>query len=82
VIKVETEKTSLSNVLKSTRLNKNMSLSVIAKYTGISPSYLHRLEIGERKQPSVQAIAKIAKALDLDLIFLVNLILEEEVGAI
>jgi transcriptional regulator with XRE-family HTH domain len=61
VIKVETEKTSLSNVLKSTRLNKNMSLSVIAKYTGISPSYLHRLEIGERKQPSVQAIAKIAK---------------------
>ncbi|MUK88511.1 helix-turn-helix domain-containing protein [Ornithinibacillus sp. L9] len=46
--------------------------------TGLSPSFLYRLENGERHQPSVQTVVKIAKVLELDLMFLVHVIIQKE----
>lgn len=71
-----------SEIIKFRRKELNMKLRDFSILTGLSPSFLYRLESGERHQPSVQTVAKIAKVLDLDLMFLIHAIIQNDKGDI
>lgn len=51
------------NRMKQIRKEKGITLSNIANETGISLGYLSHLEKGTRKNPSIDIMDKIAKAL-------------------
>lgn len=53
-------------MLKSLRKKKSMTLSELSDLSGISISYLNRLEKGERKSPGFTKILKLAKVLKVD----------------
>ena len=57
----------MSQLLRQTRLNKNLGLRASAKKIGISPSYLCRIELGYEATPSSSIIVKIASFYDLDI---------------
>ncbi|MFD1349494.1 helix-turn-helix domain-containing protein [Oceanobacillus caeni] len=67
-----------SEVIKSKRLEKGWSLKEVSIKTGINASYLNRLEKGERKNPSAIALFKISKSLDINIMFLIKVLLIEE----
>lgn len=71
-----------SEIIKFRRKALNMKLRDLSILTGLSPSFLYRLESGERHQPSVQTVAKIAKVLELDLMFLIHAIIQNDKGDI
>lgn len=52
-------------MLKYLREQSNHSLAEIGEMTGISPSYINRIEAGQRKAPSFPIIEKLAKALNV-----------------
>lgn len=56
------------NNMKKIRISKNMTLGDLANLTGISAGYLCHLEKGTRKNPSIQIMESIAKALDKSVI--------------
>ncbi len=56
---------SLGVVIKRHREELNMSLKDVEQLSGISSSYIHRLEKGERKSPGLQIIFKLASALQV-----------------
>ena len=51
------------NRMEQIRKEKGITLAEIAKKTGISIGYLSHLENGTRKNPSIEMMDKIAKAL-------------------
>jgi ribosome-binding protein aMBF1 (putative translation factor) len=51
--------------LRAVRLARGMSLAETARRAGMDPAHLSRVERGER-QPSVDALARLAVALGLD----------------
>jgi XRE family transcriptional regulator, master regulator for biofilm formation len=53
------------NLLQKIRQEKGYSLNRLSKLTGISKSYLSLLERHIQKNPSIDIIEKIAKALDV-----------------
>jgi transcriptional regulator with XRE-family HTH domain len=55
------------------RKQKGLSLRDLESMTGISQSYLNRLEKGERKSPGVGLSSKISKALGIPLTTLLNI---------
>ena len=69
--------------IKFRREEKGLSLNEMANLTGVSGSYINRLEKGERRAPSLPIMQAIAKALDFDVAELLNLAtpseLEEDV---
>jgi len=67
-----------SEVIKSKRSKKGWSLKEVSLKTGINASYLNRLEKGERKNPSAIALFKLSMALEIDIMFLIKLLLKEE----
>ena len=69
---------SFSKVVKSRRLEKQLKLIEVAKEAGIAASYLYRLEEGGIKYPSVQVISRLAHALNIELLVLINFLLSEE----
>lgn len=52
-------------MLKRLREQKGFSLSKVEEMTGISASYINRIELGQRKAPSYPIIEKIAAALNV-----------------
>jgi transcriptional regulator with XRE-family HTH domain len=50
--------------LRAVRIARGMTLEETARRAGVDPAHLSRVERGER-QPSVNALARIAEALDL-----------------
>ena len=54
-----------------------MSLDALATVAGLSKSYLWELENRESAKPSVEKLQAIAKALDLDVAFLLDDDIEE-----
>jgi transcriptional regulator with XRE-family HTH domain len=54
-----------------------MSLDALATMAGLSKSYLWELENRESSKPSVDKLQSIAKALDLDVAFLMDDAIEE-----
>lgn len=53
-------KESLAQMLKRLRLEKGVSVSTVARRTGISRAYLSELENGQQLNPSGQKIAALA----------------------
>lgn len=54
---------SFGSLIKHLREEKSLSLAELGELTGISPSYINRIELGERKAPSYPIIEKLAKGL-------------------
>ena len=53
--------------IKNARENKNMSIYELANKSGVSDSYLSRLEKGQRKAPSLSTVIKIVTALEISI---------------
>lgn len=60
------------SIVKNRREELGLSLKQIEVETGISPSYINRIEKGQRKAPSYRIIEQLAKALDLPVSKLIN----------
>jgi len=58
---------NFGSLIKHKREEKGYSLNKLQELTGISPSYINRIEKGERKAPSLKIIEKLADALDADI---------------
>ena len=56
---------NLAEYIKDRRLNKGWSKRKLALEAGISHTEVHRIENGERKNPSVNILDSLAKALGL-----------------
>lgn len=63
---------NFGSIIKYARESKNLSLKELEDRTGISPSYINRLENGERQAPSIPIATELADALDLDLVMLLD----------
>jgi len=59
-------KVDFSTWLKSARTQRKFTLQHLGELTGISPSYIHRIERNERKAPSIPIAEKLAIALGYD----------------
>lgn len=55
----------LSENLKAIRKKRNISQRTLASESGVSYSMVSKLESGEQKNPSLETLEKIAKALDV-----------------
>ena len=55
----------LVRMLRNRYGERGMSLTELARRTGLDKAYLHRLESGERENPSWRAVILIARALEL-----------------
>lgn len=64
---------NFSKKLKTYRKTKGLSLQELSIKTNLSVSYLSLLENGERKNPSLDTLAKIANAFDIDILKLLDL---------
>ena len=56
----------LKNILKKIMQNKNISIYKLSKLTGLDDGMLNRIINGKTKNPRIDTLIKIAKALDLD----------------
>lgn len=56
-------------MLKHYRKLKNLSLKQLEEISGVSASYVNRLERGERKSPSITKILQLAEALEIRIRF-------------
>lgn len=65
--------------IRELREQKGMTLTLLAKRTGISKSYLSNIETGKAENPSINALKKIADALGVELTSLLDL--EESTSA-
>lgn len=52
-------------LIRHLRTKKGFSLRDLEKVTGVSSAYIHRIEKGERKSPSLRIVDKLAEALDI-----------------
>lgn len=64
---------NFSKKLKTYRKTKGLSLQDLSIKTNLSVSYLSLLENGERKNPSLDTLDKIANAFDIDILKLLDL---------
>lgn len=62
----------LGEIVKKERMKKRYSLKDLENISGISASYLNRIELGERHRITLPVIVKIAKALDIDMNMLLS----------
>lgn len=62
----ETMENELGAFLKSERNKKKLSLEKVAKAIGVSASYLHRLENGDRKNPSIAVLEQLCEFFSLN----------------
>lgn len=56
---------SFGSLIKKLRQKKNLSLTKLASLAGLSPSYLSRIERGERNIPHARILKRLAPHLDL-----------------
>lgn len=56
----------MSYYIRDLRSRQGMSISDLAGLTGVSQSYISRLELGGRKDPSISILLSIARALNAD----------------
>lgn len=75
---VSNQKTILGEFLLKLRLKKGWSLCDLEKETGFTASYLHRLEKGVRKNPTVTIVHALAKAYSVEVATLIDLVLLEQ----
>lgn len=65
-------KNNLGNLLKGLRKGRDYSLKDVEALSGVTASYVYRIEKGERKSPTVFILKKLADAYKCDLMLLVN----------
>lgn len=53
----------LSRVIKTLRQEKGLSQKALAEQVGVTDAYITMLESGKRKNPSLDILKKLAKAL-------------------
>lgn len=70
-------KVDFSTWLKSARNQKGYTLKHLGDLTGISPSYIHRIERNERKAPSIPIAEKLAVALGYDAKIILSMLGQE-----
>ena len=68
----------MSRRLKEFRIEKGYPLDELAKLSGISVSYMSELENGSKRNPSLDIVHKIARALNTDIVDICYAILEKE----
>jgi len=52
-------------VIKTLRQEKGLSQKALAEQVGVTDAYITMLESGKRKNPSLDILKKLAKALDV-----------------
>lgn len=62
---MERDDLAFGEYLKKLRLKRGLTLKELAELSGISPSYLSRIERGERNVPHPRLFKKLAPALNL-----------------
>lgn len=62
---------SIVNRIKSSRVNKKLTLQQLADLTGFTKSYLSQIE-NSKKAPPIGTMTKIAKALEIDPVILLS----------
>jgi len=62
---MERDDLAFGEYLKKLRLKRGLTLKKLAELSGISPSYLSRIERGERNVPHPRLFQKLAPALNL-----------------
>ncbi|MCK4260732.1 MAG: helix-turn-helix domain-containing protein [Halanaerobiales bacterium] len=63
---------TLGERLKQARKQKELTLVQVENLTGISQSYLSKIERGQRKKPSLELISELAKLYNVDLNWLIE----------
>ena len=63
--------------LKYYRVDRGLSLSELSDLSEVSASYIHRIENGERRSPSIVLLNKISKALAIPIESLLDISREE-----
>jgi transcriptional regulator with XRE-family HTH domain len=53
----------IGRVLKRLREKKGLSQAALAKQSGVAQGYISQMEAGEKKNPGIETLKKIAKAL-------------------
>jgi len=61
------DKLKLGSLLQKLRLERQLSISELASKAGLSKGYLSQLERGDASNPSMEALRKLASALDVAL---------------
>lgn len=56
---------SLGDFIKHEREAQSMTLAMLAEKTGVSASYINRMERGDRKTPSIKIIERLSRALNV-----------------
>lgn len=62
----------LGEAIKKYRKEKDLSQKELAKKCNISTSYIQQIELGQKKNPSVEILMKICKELDVSLLDLIT----------
>jgi len=63
---------NFGSMLRHLREERGLSLAELGEITGVSASYINRIELGERNAPSYPIIEKLAKGLDVSISTLMN----------
>lgn len=58
--------------LKSICEARGITFDTLSKQTGLSISFLYSLENGSKKNPSLESLVKLKKALDVSIDFLIE----------
>jgi len=69
-----------AKLLRKLRLAKGYSLQQLSERSNVTPSYLNRLERGERKTPTLSVLQHIAEGLDVDVNVLLGLDVKDADG--
>lgn len=73
---------NVGSYIKEKRELKELSLKDLEELSGISASYINRIENGSRNAPSVPILTQIAQCLDIDVADLLDLARSEQDDAI
>ncbi|WP_291754729.1 helix-turn-helix domain-containing protein [Lysinibacillus sp. UBA5990] len=69
---------AFADKLKRLRKARGLSLQRLGDMTGVSPSYISRLERNEKQSPSFPILVELARALKVDVLTLAEGLVEQE----
>lgn len=78
--KVQSDKSLFGEFLLKCRVKNGWSLCDVEQQVGITPSYLHRLEQGKRRNPTMRLVHSLAVAYSVQVTTLVDLLLLDQGG--
>ncbi|WP_306982226.1 helix-turn-helix domain-containing protein [Alkalicoccobacillus murimartini] len=58
--------------IRSLRKERGMTLNQLSEYSGVSKSYISYVERGLQKNPSIEILSKLSKAMDITFIELIK----------